>query len=103
MRDIEKKDIISLLSLAPLSRAGWRKHRLISSRCVIAGMYKGGSFKFTFAINSNYPHDPPKVKCVPKVSAYMTAYSVYIPRLFPLPFMMFNVYIVGSINCIRRA
>lgn len=33
-----------------------------------AGMYKGGEFLFTFTINSNYPHDPPKVKCVPKVS-----------------------------------
>ncbi|CEQ41392.1 SPOSA6832_03124 [Sporobolomyces salmonicolor] len=31
------------------------------------GMYKGGSFKFTFAINNNYPHEPPKVKCIPKV------------------------------------
>lgn len=31
------------------------------------GMYKSGSFKFTFAINSNYPHDPPKVKCTQKV------------------------------------
>ncbi|GAA5913933.1 NEDD8-conjugating protein UBC12 [Sporobolomyces salmoneus] len=31
------------------------------------GMYKGGSFKFTFAINNNYPHDAPKVKCVPKI------------------------------------
>ncbi|KAH8915332.1 E2 ubiquitin-conjugating enzyme [Atractiella rhizophila] len=31
------------------------------------GMYKGGSFLFNFAINSNYPHDPPKVKCVPKI------------------------------------
>lgn len=30
-------------------------------------MYKGGTFKFTFAINNNYPHEPPKVKCVPKV------------------------------------
>jgi len=27
------------------------------------GMYKGGSFSFSFVINSNYPHDPPKVKC----------------------------------------
>ncbi|ORY72423.1 E2 ubiquitin-conjugating enzyme [Leucosporidium creatinivorum] len=31
------------------------------------GMYKGGEFLFTFTINSNYPHDPPKVKCVPKI------------------------------------
>ncbi|KAI9699679.1 MAG: Chitin synthase, class 2 [Candelina mexicana] len=27
------------------------------------GMYKGGSFHFSFAINQNFPHDPPKVKC----------------------------------------
>lgn len=31
------------------------------------GMYKGGSFNFTFAISSNYPHDPPKVKCTQKI------------------------------------
>lgn len=31
------------------------------------GMYKGGSFRFTFAISSNYPHDPPKVKCTQKI------------------------------------
>ncbi|TFY81994.1 hypothetical protein EWM64_g2020 [Hericium alpestre] len=27
-------------------------------------MYEGGSFKFSFAINTNYPHDPPRVKCL---------------------------------------
>jgi len=27
------------------------------------GMYKGGAFNFSFNINTNYPHDPPKVKC----------------------------------------
>ncbi|TFK30910.1 E2 ubiquitin-conjugating enzyme [Coprinopsis marcescibilis] len=27
------------------------------------GMYKGGAFNFSFSINTNYPHDPPKVKC----------------------------------------
>ncbi|UZJ55432.1 hypothetical protein CBS101457_004752 [Exobasidium rhododendri] len=32
-----------------------------------AGMYKTGSFHFTFAINSNYPHEPPKVKCTQKI------------------------------------
>lgn len=31
------------------------------------GMYKGGAFKFTFAISNNYPHDPPKVKCTHKI------------------------------------
>jgi len=28
------------------------------------GMYKGGEFKFSFSINTNYPHEPPKVKCL---------------------------------------
>ena len=31
------------------------------------GMYKGGTFTFNFAINQNFPHDPPKVKCVQKI------------------------------------
>lgn len=31
------------------------------------GMYKGGSFHFTFSINQNFPHDPPKVKCTQKI------------------------------------
>ena len=30
-------------------------------------MYKAGAFNFSFAINNNYPHDPPKVKCLQKV------------------------------------
>lgn len=28
------------------------------------GMYQGGAFNFSFNINSNYPHEPPKVKCL---------------------------------------
>jgi ubiquitin-conjugating enzyme E2 M len=31
------------------------------------GMYKGGKFTFSFAINQNFPHDPPKVKCLEKI------------------------------------
>jgi ubiquitin-conjugating enzyme E2 M len=31
------------------------------------GIYKGGRFTFTFAINQNFPHDPPKVKCKNKI------------------------------------
>ncbi|KAI4270790.1 MAG: hypothetical protein L6R38_007005, partial [Xanthoria sp. 2 TBL-2021] len=31
------------------------------------GMYKGGAFHFGFAINQNFPHDPPKVKCTQKI------------------------------------
>jgi ubiquitin-conjugating enzyme E2 M len=28
------------------------------------GMYQGGAFNFSFVINTNYPHEPPKVKCL---------------------------------------
>lgn len=31
------------------------------------GFYTEGLFKFTFAINNNYPHEPPKVHCSQKV------------------------------------
>ena len=31
------------------------------------GMYKHGTFHFAFAINQNFPHDPPKVKCQQKI------------------------------------
>jgi len=31
------------------------------------GMYEGGAFQFSFTINSNYPHEPPKVKCTQKI------------------------------------
>lgn len=31
------------------------------------GMYNGGRFIFTFAINDNFPHEPPKVKCTQKI------------------------------------
>lgn len=32
-----------------------------------AGFYKGGQFNFTFKINPNYPHEPPKVRCTQKI------------------------------------
>ncbi|CCU81559.1 unnamed protein product [Blumeria hordei] len=31
------------------------------------GMYRGGHFRFTFAISQNFPHEAPKVKCVQKI------------------------------------
>ncbi|OMJ09608.1 NEDD8-conjugating enzyme ubc12 [Smittium culicis] len=31
------------------------------------GYYSGGTFKFSFALNENYPHDPPKVLCLNKI------------------------------------
>ncbi|SCZ93604.1 BZ3500_MvSof-1268-A1-R1_Chr6-3g08767 [Microbotryum saponariae] len=37
------------------------------ARNLTTGMYKGGKFLFTVKISANYPHEPPKVKCVPKI------------------------------------
>jgi len=31
------------------------------------GFYKGGKFHFSFNISTNYPHEPPKVKCTQKI------------------------------------
>lgn len=31
------------------------------------GMYRGGQFRFSFAIDQNFPHEPPKVKCLQKI------------------------------------
>ncbi|KAG0246884.1 putative ubiquitin-conjugating enzyme E2 [Mortierella sp. GBAus27b] len=31
------------------------------------GFYSGGTFKFSFAVNGNYPHDAPSVKCLQKI------------------------------------
>ncbi|KAJ5161331.1 Ubiquitin--protein ligase [Penicillium capsulatum] len=31
------------------------------------GMYTGGVFHFSFGVNQNFPHDPPKVKCTQKI------------------------------------
>lgn len=31
------------------------------------GLYRGGQFTFTFAVNQNFPHDPPKVRCREKI------------------------------------
>jgi ubiquitin-conjugating enzyme E2 M len=31
------------------------------------GMYKGGSFVFSFVVSNEYPHHPPKVRCTQRV------------------------------------
>ncbi|KAI9243639.1 ubiquitin-conjugating enzyme/RWD-like protein [Sporodiniella umbellata] len=31
------------------------------------GFYKGGLFRFTFAVGNGYPHEPPKVHCTQKI------------------------------------
>ncbi|KAI8992132.1 putative ubiquitin-conjugating enzyme E2 [Mycotypha africana] len=35
--------------------------------CPDEGFYTQGAFKFTFTINNNYPHEPPKVHCTQKI------------------------------------
>ncbi|KAM0485242.1 hypothetical protein ACHAPE_001332 [Trichoderma viride] len=31
------------------------------------GMYRGAKFTFDFAINQNFPHEPPKVRCLERI------------------------------------
>jgi len=43
---------------------------LLNFRLVISpdeGFYRGGEFMFSFKIGPNYPHEPPKVKCMQKI------------------------------------
>lgn len=42
-------------------------------------MYKGGSFCFTFSVNQNYPHEPPKVKCSQKVGKALLMFFMLTP------------------------
>jgi len=46
------------------SSVGLSLSLLASSDDLVLGIYKGGSFNFTFAINSAFPHEPPKVSSV---------------------------------------
>jgi ubiquitin-conjugating enzyme E2 M len=41
---------------------------ILDTRINTQGMYKGGSFHFSFAIGNEYPHQPPKVRCTQRVS-----------------------------------
>lgn len=55
-------------------RRRWRVCGVASEEAFVGGdansvgIYKGGQFNFTFNINPNYPHEPPKVLCTQKVS-----------------------------------
>jgi len=50
----------------------WLNFRLVISPD--EGFYRGGRFGFSFKIGPNYPHEPPKVKCMNKI---------YHPKLSP--------------------
>ena len=42
------------------------KDDLLNFKLIISpddGYYRGGEFSFTFKVSSQYPHEPPKVKC----------------------------------------
>lgn len=71
-----KPDEGESLGLSQSGRARWHDSMsaddsflrvTLESELTGSGMYKNGTFDFTFAINNNYPHDPPKVKCVQKI------------------------------------
>jgi ubiquitin-protein ligase len=69
-------------------------------------MYKGGSFTFSFNINTNYPHEPPKVKCVPKVSQISRNFCS-LPELIHVPAVQIyhpNVDLEGNVclNILRE-
>ena len=44
-------------------------------------MYKGGAFVFSFVINMNYPHEPPKVKCTQTVGRVDLAYVITLRKV----------------------
>eukprot|EP00741_Cyanophora_paradoxa_P004746 tig00000828_g4604.t1 len=65
-----QKDI-SELSLPPTVKTEFASaDDIMNFRVLISpdeGFYKGGTFPFSFKVPSNYPHEPPKVKCETKV------------------------------------
>ncbi len=67
-------------------------------------MYKGGSFLFTFKINANYPHEPPKVKCEQKVCPSPHPIYVTINRTVRLQIYHPNVDLQGNVclNILRE-
>lgn len=52
----------------------WRRLQILTWQH--KGMYKGGSFEFSFNINANYPHEPPKVKCKQVVCPPQLAFRI---------------------------
>lgn len=62
-------------------------HRRDADAWVLLGMYKGGAFNFSFQINNNYPHEPPKVKCTQTVSSLWLPEGLLPPNLLPRLFL----------------
>ena len=64
-------------------------------------MYRGGAFVFSFTINNNYPHEPPKVKCTQTVRVSVSLpYNVLIATKIYHP----NVDLEGNVclNILRE-
>ena len=53
------------------------------------GMYKDGAYNFSFEINNNYPHDPPKVKCTQVVRL--------LGLMFPARFLKVELFVYSQI------
>jgi ubiquitin-protein ligase len=74
---------------------------------MLSGMYKGGIFTFTFDISEEYPHKPPKVKCVPKVCLLHRYHSLAEVEVSLLPVVQIyhpNVDLEGNVclNILRE-
>ena len=67
-------------------------------------MYRGGKFTFSFNINTNYPHEPPKVKCIPKVSTFTSRHSYVFQPLTRPQIYHPNVDLEGNVclNILRE-
>ncbi|KTW29452.1 NEDD8-conjugating protein UBC12 [Pneumocystis jirovecii RU7] len=65
-----QKDITELLLPETMKIEFPNPNDLLNFYLIISpdeGFYKNGSFRFKFNIDTNYPHNPPKVKCVQKI------------------------------------
>ncbi|EPY51346.1 NEDD8-conjugating enzyme Ubc12 [Schizosaccharomyces cryophilus OY26] len=64
-KDISELDVPSTMSTS------WpdvtKLHELLLEIRPDEGYYQGGKFQFSIHIGSNYPHDPPKVRCLNKI------------------------------------
>ena len=62
------------------------------------GIYKGGKFVFAISVPSMYPHVPPKVKCLQRVSFWCTFSSyffvfkkIFHPNIDPIGNICLNI------------
>lgn len=55
------------MQLTNVSHCMWNSSAVGFPCHIPACFCRGGAFLFKFAVSANYPHEPPKVKCMTKV------------------------------------